>query len=294
MGKYKEDAVGGFLDYIGPASYSINIDPHINQFRSLAKQIAEATVDTKNANNTIAFLHDFANSLAGKTVDWDRLFTKKVGRKPLIALTMLNNRVKKNQILMNARSALSQVANIPLGIAKIKNPVNLVPGAGDAITSMIGANPKVNKLYGKSQFISERYSRNLLDRFDTRWIDMPEKMAGWLLEGADQLGTKFIWNSAYRNAVGKGIENPIKYADDLTRSLVAGRGIGEVPLLQQSKVFQMVAPFQLEVTNLWHVFGDMRKEKDFGGILLVLLGNWLFNNAYEEAVGDRVDRKSVV
>ena len=288
MGKYKEDAIGGFLDYIGPASYSINIDPHINQFRNLAKQIAEATVDTKNANNTIAFLHDFANSLAGKTVDWDRLFVKKVGRKPLIALSMLNNRVKKNQILMNFRSALSQVANVPLGIAKIKNPVSLTKGVGDAITSIAGLNPKVQGLYNRSQFISERYSRNLLDRFDNRWIDQPEKLAGWLLEGADQLGTKFIWNSAYHNAVDKGIANPIKYADDLTRALVAGRGIGEVPLLQQSKVFQMIAPFQLEVTNLWHVFGDMRKEKDFGGILLILLGNYLFNNAYEEAVGDRV------
>lgn len=288
MGKYKEDAIGGFLDYVGPASYSINIDPHISKFRGLAKQIAEATGDTRNANNTIMFLHDFSNALAGKTVDWDRLFSKQFGRKPLIVLATLNNRVKKNQILMNLRSALSQVANIPLGIAKIKNPKHLIPGAGDAITYMIGANRTVTERYSQSQFISERYSHRMLDRFKSSFLDKPELMASWLIESADQMGTMFIWNSAYRSAVDKQIMNPTKYADDVTRALVAGRGIGEVPLTQQSKIFQMIAPFQLEVTNLWHIFGDMKKDRDIGGLWLILLFNWLFNNAYEEAVGDRI------
>ena len=288
MGKYKEDAIGGFLDYVGPASYSIHIDPHISRFRGLAKQIAEATGDTKNANDTIAYLHDFANSLAGKTVDWDRFFSKQFGRKPLIVLATLNNRVKKNQILMNLRSALSQVANVPLGIAKIKNPKHLIPGAGDAITYMIGANKSVSEMYSHSQFISERYSHQMLDRFKSSLLDKPELMASWLIESADQMGTMFIWNSAYRSAVDKQVMNPTKYADDVTRALVAGRGIGEVPLWQQSKVFQMIAPFQLEVTNLWHIFGDMKKDRDIGGIWLILLFNWLFNNAYEEVTNDRI------
>ena len=288
MGKYKEDAIGGFLDYVGPASYSIHIDPHISRFRGLAKQIAEATGDTKNANDTIAYLHDFANSLAGKTVDWDRFFSKQFGRKPLIVLATLNNRVKKNQILMNLRSALSQVANVPLGIAKIKNPKHLIPGAGDAITYMIGANKSVAERYSHSQFISERYSHQMLDRFKSSLLDKPELMASWLIESADQMGTMFIWNSAYRSAVDKQVMNPTKYADDVTRALVAGRGIGEVPLWQQSKVFQMIAPFQLEVTNLWHIFGDMKKDRDIGGLWLILLFNWLFNNAYEEVTNDRI------
>jgi hypothetical protein len=94
--------------------------------------------------------------------------------------------------------------------------------------------------------------------------------------------------STYRQAVAQGIKNPIKYADEITRGLVAGRGIAEVPLAQQSRVFQVVAPFQLEVANMWHVMGDMVKEKDFGGIVALMIGNYIFNEAAEELTGSRV------
>lgn len=297
LGEYKADAVGGFLDYVGPASYAIHIDPHVSSFRSLAKDIAEATVKSKNANNTIKYLNDFANSLAGKTNKYDRLLQEDLGinignvrlegRQLMRILNWTSSRVKRNQVLANASSALSQIANVPLGVAKIKNPVHLAQGVGDTLASITGK-VNANKLYKQSQFLSERYMSDLTSRFEERWIKQPEMMAGWVLGKADELGTKFIWNSSYRQAIAKGIENPIKYADEITRGLVAGRGIGEVPLLQQSKVFQLVAPFQLEVANMWHVLGDMGKQKDFAGIASLMLGNYLFNNITEQATGNRV------
>ena len=65
LGEYKADAVGGFLDYIKAASYSIHIDPQISVFRSLARDIAESTATSKNANNFIGFLRNYANDLSG-------------------------------------------------------------------------------------------------------------------------------------------------------------------------------------------------------------------------------------
>ncbi|MEN6317053.1 MAG: hypothetical protein ABFD25_22700 [Clostridiaceae bacterium] len=288
-GAYKADAVGGFIDYIQPASYAINIDPHVVKFRSLAKDIAEGTEKTKNANNFIKWLNDFSNSLAGKTSKYDRLIQEDIpgGRTTMRALTWLNNRVKANTVLLNARSSLAQTANIPTGIARVKDPFALGKGISDTLAGIIGKG-KSAKLYAKSQFISERYAQDLISRFDQKLINQPKKFAAWFMGAFDELGTKFIWNSSYNKAVANSMENPIKYADDLTRSIVAGRGIGEVPLIQQSKLFQLAAPFQLEVANLWHVMGDMVKEKDFAGLIALFAANYLFNNTAEEITGNRV------
>jgi hypothetical protein len=288
-GEYTADAVGGFLEYIQPASYSIHIDPHINKFRGLAKDIAEATQKTKNANTTILYLTDFANSLAGKTNSFDRpllkLLGEQKGRQIFNAVNWLNGRVKSNQVLGNASSALSQFANVPIGIARIKYPQHLAKGLGQTLAGVVG---KGNKAMKQSQFVNERKIGDLISRFDKKMINQPKKFAAWILGGADKLGTNFIWNSAYNTAVAKGNLNPVKYADDMARSIVAGRGIGEVPLLQQAKTFQLIAPFQLEVANLWSVMGDSVKEKDFAAIVMLLAGNYMFNNVTEETTGNRV------
>jgi hypothetical protein len=287
LGEYKADAVGGFLDYIKAAAYSIHIDPQINVFRSMAKDIAETTEQSKNANNFIKFLRGYADDLAGKTNSIDRPFMNETNRQFMNIVNAGNVRIKKNTVLMNAKSALSQLANVPLGVAKVKNPIHISKGVGETLAGFVGKG-KAPDAYKQSQFITERYADKLYRRFDTKLLDQPEKFASWLLESTDELGTKMIWNSVHNQAIAKGIKDPIKYADDVTRSLVAGRGIGEVPLAQKAKVFQIVAPFQLEVANQWHVMKDFINEKDFAAIPILLLGNYLFNNAVQSVTGSRV------
>jgi hypothetical protein len=287
LGEYKSDAVGGFLDYIKAASYSIHIDPQINVFRSMAKDIAETTEQSKNANNFIKFLRGYADDLAGKTNSIDRPFLNETNRQFMNIINAGNVRIKKNTVLMNAKSALSQLANVPLGVAKVKNPIHISKGVGETLAGFVGKG-KAPDAYKQSQFITERYADKLYRRFDTKLLDQPEKFASWLLESTDELGTKMIWNSVHNQAIAKGIKDPIKYADDVTRSLVAGRGIGEVPLAQKAKAFQIVAPFQLEVANQWHVMKDFINEKDFAAIPILLLGNYLFNTAVQSVTGSRV------
>jgi hypothetical protein len=287
LGEYKSDAVGGFLDYIKAASYSIHIDPQINVFRSMAKDIAETTEQSKNANNFIKFLRGYADDLSGKTNSIDRSFLNETNRQFMNIINAGNVRIKKNTVLMNAKSALSQLANIPLGVAKVKNPIHISRGVGETLAGFVGKG-KAPDAYKQSQFITERYADKLYRRFDTKLLDQPEKFASWMLESTDELGTKMIWNSVHNQAIAKGIKDPIKYADDVTRSLVAGRGIGEVPLAQKAKVFQIAAPFQLEVANQWHVMKDFVNEKDFAAIPILLLGNYLYNNAVQSVTGSRV------
>jgi hypothetical protein len=282
LGPYKSDAVGGFLDYLPAASYSIKIDPHIKNFREFSKALKEATEESKNLNTFIEFLEDFTNDLAGKTNPFDRAPQKILGRKAFNFLNALNTRVKKNVLLGNVGTLLAQFGNIPNGIAFAKH--HSVPGAIKTIASLIDKNAPSKQ----SGFLKERFSHSMYDKFNTRLIEQPEKFLGWLMTTADRMGTTFIWNSAYQKALSKGVKDPIKYADDATRKLVAGRGIGEVPLAQKSKLTQLIAPFQLEVANLWKVQRDFLKEKDFGALLTLYVSAMILNKIMEATRGSSV------
>jgi hypothetical protein len=288
QGKFTDDAVGGFLNYINAATYAKHIDTQIPNFRTLAADLAENTEQSKNMNNFIEYITDFANDLAGKTNPADRFAQKIIpgGRMTFKAINWLNSRVKANTVLGNLSSSLSQLANIPQGIAYVKNPVLLSKGAGNYMASIFGKGDA--DLYKKSGFLLERYADNIARQFDVKLLDQPKKAAAWMLGAMDEIGTKSIWSSVYQKAISDGVENPIKYADNVTRKLVAGRGIGEVPLLQKSKVMQLIAPFTVEVNNLWKVQKDFIKAKDFGGLALLYLANFAFNKGMEEIKGDGV------
>jgi arsenate reductase-like glutaredoxin family protein len=288
QGKFTDDAVGGFLDYINAATYAKHIDTQIPKFRGLAADLAEATEQSKNMNNFIGYLTDFANDLSGKTNPADRFVQKIIpgGRTTFKALNWLNSRVKANTILGNLSSSLSQIANIPQGIAYVKNPVHISKGTGNFLASIFGKGDA--NLYKKSGFLLERYSDNIARQFDVKLLDQPKKAAAWMLGALDEVGTKSIWSSVYQKGLADKVADPIKYADDVTRKLVAGRGIGEVPLLQKSKLMQLVAPFTLEVNNLWKVQKDFIKAKDFGGLALLYLANFALNKGMEEVRGDGV------
>ena len=282
------DAVGGFLDYIKSAGYAKHIDPQISKFRNLATELAEKTAEgtpqAGKVNNFIEFLQDYANDLSGKTNPLDRTIQKWIpgGRKAFRVIDWLNKRVKANVILLNASSSIAQIFNVPQGIASA-GPKYSVKGLGRSLASMFSKNEPQNQ----STFIKERYF-NAFDKFDKGLVNDTKKFAIWMVGALDEVGTKYIWNSHYEKALAEGIQNPIKYADDMARNMVAGRGIGEVPLAQKSKMFQMIAPFQLEVANLWHVMGDMVGEKAFGKLATLFVMNYLFNRTAEKIRGSDV------
>lgn len=282
------DAVGGFIDYIRSASYAKNIDPHIQSFRNLREELVNATGNVESAeygqvNNFINFLDKYANDLSGKTNQADRIFQEYVpgGRQAFAAINWLNNRVKANTILANLSSGLAQFFNIPQAVASAGK--HSKAGLGDTLASIFKKDMPINE----SVFIKERYD-DPFSKFDTGLINDAKKFAGWIISVGDEIGTKFSWNAHYRKALAEGIENPVKYADDMTRDLVGGRGIGEVPLLQKAKVTQLVAPFQLEVANLWYVLGDFVSKKEFQKLATFSVGMYLMNRGAESIRGSDV------
>jgi hypothetical protein len=281
LGSFRDDAVGGFLDYIPSASYSTKIDPQIEVFRSLAKALADVTDETRNVNGLIEYLQDYANGLAGKTNPADRWVQKLVGRRTMGVVRWINNRVKTNTILGNAGSLLAQLGNVPNGIAATKQ--HALKGAGETMASIVN---RKDALVNQSPFLKERYFNTR--EFDTRWFEQPKKLASWAIETADRIGTEFMWNSAVAQGRAKNVADPIAYADDLTRKLVAGRGVGEQPLIQGSTTYQVLAPFTLEVMNAWRVMGDFVKKKDITAIATLFVGSYMFNKIAEEVRGSGV------
>lgn len=281
-GEFKNDAVGGFLNYLPSASYGIHIDPHISVFAKLARDLSKASKDTKNINNFIRFLNRYSQDLAGKTNPVDRIAQEVTGRKFFRAVDWLNRRVKANVILGNVGSALSQLGNVPQGIAYAKQ--YSVPGIQRTIRSIFQPNEAIQK----SGFISERYLDKIYRQFDTDLLSKPRNLAVWMMEKSDEIGTHIIWNSAYEKAVAEGVENAVKQADDITRSLVAGRGIGEVPIGQKSKIIQTLMPFTLEVANLWKVQKDMLAKKDIVGLLMLYGSAYGYNEIMEKTRGTRI------
>ncbi|HBI17144.1 MAG TPA: hypothetical protein DDY52_03275 [Candidatus Moranbacteria bacterium] len=215
---------------------------------------ANAELSENKLNNFLVFIKNFSRDLGGKTNPLDRGLQENLfGRKALSVVSWANSRFKANAVLGNASSSLAQYFNIPQGFASagVKNSAKAI---GNSLAGIFKKNTPIKK----SAFVNERYF-NDYDKFNEGVLANTKKFAIWMTGIGDKIGTKFIWNAHYQKALSEGVSNPIKYADDWTRKMVAGRGIGEVPIAQKSKVFQLVAPFQLEVANQWYALKDIAK-----------------------------------
>ncbi len=291
-GEYTADAVGGMLKYITAAEYKIAFDPVITEYRNTISKLESNTV-TKKGNAFLKWFNDWTNALAGKTNFVDRVAQRILSRQGFAIVKALNSRVKSNAVLGNIRSAIAQIYNIPTAAAYIKNPVDW--GAG-ALKLIKGTD--TNTEMQKSVFLKERYlDTDLYKRFDEGVLKAPKKLAMWMLEIGDKKAAQLIWNAAHneytrkngniKNAMRK-YENAIDYADDITRRSIAGRGVGELPLLMQSETVQLAFPFQVEINNQYQALKERIGKKDALGIIGMLITALLMNELSEELTGDRI------
>lgn len=290
LGKYKPDAVGGFLEYVPSATYAIHMDPQGAAFRQLENELVKTMGGNTGINKFLEYLKYYADDIQGKTNFFDRNWQFLTSRELFQGLVALNNRIKGNMVLGNAGTMVSQVFNMPQGIAFAKQ--HSAPGLTRYLSSLIKrmADPEgfaATNPMAESRFLKERFSGDMYRRFATKPGEKAKNVAVIGMEDIDRFATEFIWSAAYEKALHtKGITDPVRYADYHTRRLVAGRGVGEVPLMQKSKIVQLVAPFQVEVGNLLNVIGDMRVDKDWIGAFVALpLTLWLFNRGSEAVKG---------
>ncbi|MEE0944892.1 MAG: hypothetical protein UIM24_05520 [Clostridia bacterium] len=302
----KYDAVGGFLEYLPAAAYSAAIDPQISIFRTIAEDLA-AKVDGKENNTNlgsfIGYLTEYANDLAGKTHAIDRVIVDSLmSRDAWKKLNWVSGRIKGNMISFNVSSMFAQILNMPNAIATIKNPTCFIGAMGDVVAG-IKDGTEVSERYKESQFLNERYT-NYYSKFEHGVSATARKVSEWMLQALDEVNGRVIWNAAYRKAVKLGEKSPVRYADDVTRRLIAGRQIGEMQLYQKSRIMGMLMPFSVEVANNWDVIEDIARDSAESGrkhsgvmkaavvggqalwsVLLLLASNWLFDELLERLRG---------
>lgn len=298
------DAVGGFLDYIDQASYTINIGPVISEIRNLQSELAYAAKNeyppgTVKLDNFIEFLDDYANDLSGKLDPMDRGITKKgFSRKFVRILDYFNRRAKANTILGNLATNVVQWANMVPGIASA-GQANYVRGIYKAVLDQ-PLKPE-QRLTAKSGFLSERFFYKELREFDYGKIENARNFLELMSSIGDEAGATLNWYAHHEKAITEGVpfgyKDAVDYADDMTRKLVAGRGVGEVPLGQKGRFTQMVIPFQLEVANMWKIYSEFIGEAKAGGketregvlkLTRMLVYSYLFNTIMDRTIGRRV------
>lgn len=304
VARYEEDAIKGFLKYAPAAEYKIAFDPYVAQMRGTIQDIIKLS-DEANINNAkaINWLTNYTNSLAGKTNPLDRwVANTQSGRAVLQLLNKVNSRVKANAVAGNLNSAVSQFYNLPNGIAVLTDnggvgaQIDLAKGSKDyaAYAAMKMAGQDVSSIpINQSVFLAERYIDSTISQFDESILSKPQKAATFMLTFGDQVVAEQLWFSAYNQAQRLGKSDPIAYADDIVQRCVAGRGVGEIPLAQQSQVVKLIAPFQVEVNNAWQLMKQMGsgalKDKDKAlGMLLMYAATWLMNEINQALTGNRV------
>ena len=305
-GAYTEDAVGGMLKYMPAAEYKINIEPMIPRLRAFANAVREGTADSKNANGLIQYLDEFANELAGKTSGIDRFVVNNLlggedkGRSRLLKLSSFGGRVRSNAVLGNINTIVSQVLNLPNIFAYV-NTKDTMLGIKDTLGNIFGQG-NAGEILSQSVFLNERYLGREERRFgvDGKFkagFKKAQDAAVYAMEIGDQLVSSIAFMGAYRQGLARGVSDPIRYADEITQKVVAGRGIGELPLGLKSKTTNFFIPFQVEVNNAVNVYRDIFKaelQKDetragkvISGLVKMGVATWLLNGMMEALTGRR-------
>ncbi len=256
-------AIGGFIDYIQQAEYTICINPHIKVFRELRQNLAghKSAQGSDSLNGFLSYLDTFANHLAKKTTGFDRILTDYLGssgRGLLKAIGVLNNQVMQNNIVGNASVALKQVLNLPNGLVYLQKPSLLVKstlGLFKALTTDEKLQAEYDSLMQKSNYLQERFVEKYLYKKKSAMRKVSENITSI----GDEFAVRAIWLAAYEDGVRLDVPNPVVYADDIARKCSAGRGIGEKPIAFTQQVTKLFLPYLLEGNNNWNVWRDLFK-----------------------------------
>ena len=286
-GAYTADAVGGMARYMPGAEFVIAMDPAIAHMRAVISELVRSTKNTRNANGLISYLTNFTNDLCGKTAGIDRSLINMAGevdgRSKIDFVRKLNQRFKANAVGGNIRSALAQFSNIPTAMGVIKSDTAWMKGMKDYLQLKTQGE---SELLNQSNFMAERYFDSSPDRFAEDTLGKKIKdFSNAMLEFGDREAAQLIWFSAYNEGLEKGVADPIYYADVATQQSVGGRGIGEVPYNMNTKVVNLLAPFQVEVNNTWQQLKKMVGEKDAKGLMRYMVGSFVLESLMEQVFG---------
>lgn len=219
---------------------------------------------------------EYGNILAGKTNSFDRMLIDRGGDKGkaiLDASTKLQGIAGASSIPGSATAALAQILSLPQTLARdssssvLKAARDLLQYDAERFAAFTGVrkSTSTNDPLMKSSFMRVRYTnasskRKTLMRKYTSIASKP-------MEGIERQAGELSWRSAYHEAMRKGLKDmdAIRAADIVAKKTLAGRGIGDRPVVMNSKAAGIFTQFGLEVNNMriqfWRDFTPAQKVK---------------------------------
>lgn len=308
-GPYFESASNAMASYIGMAEYKLAYDPLTNYYRKLETTIRGSadTINAKNASGFIEWVKDWTDGMSGKSDHViDRGVQKILSRQTLNSLNNLNKRVRANKVMGNIRTMIVQASNLPNAMSYVTSPKAWAQGIQMLADYHHNPDSEIAKARGQSQFMAQRYGSDAMEILESDGLSA-KKLAGKGMELLQHWGDELTWFSAFAqynenpqaamSGMKRTYDNAIDYADDITRRSVAGRGVGEGALVNNSKVVNLIAPFQTEILNQWNTFFEHVKDlkvspqaraRAAAGLAMYEVTAFAFNTLAQAVLGDKV------
>jgi hypothetical protein len=280
------DAIQGIDTYLDGASKQIFHTDNIQNLRLLDKSLRETFAGTTHLSNFVADLTEYTNTLAGKKAMIDRSVESALGRGIYAGADRLRRQAGTNMVGANVASSLTNYIPFTQALAVTDKP-SFAKGMLQTIASTFKDDGFVNR----SDFLSSRQGS---DRLATNLWGKIGNKSMWLFKVIDNFVSGTIVRGKYAEGMTKGM-SPVKamqYADGWARKIMAGRALGEMPTMFNSKTLGLLSQFQLEVNNqMSFMFKDIPRNYNTTGAASALgqvfLYSYIFNNVYEKAFGRR-------
>ena len=235
-----------------------------------ARQKRREQMVSNHLSGYASWVHDWTDNLAGKKDIMDRGPERRFSRRVFSALDTIRKQTGANMIGGNISSSLTNLIAPVKALAKT-DKIAYARGLVDTFRNIA----KKDGFIDENSFLTARMGTNKLSK--TLWEKWQD--AGFVfMQGIDYFSSNLIVRSKYHELISKGLssEQAHKEAGEFAARIMGDRTKGAMPQFYNSKLFNVVAQFQLEVNNdLYSMFYDTyheSKEKANGSALKTAAG----------------------
>lgn len=309
--KTEYDAVRGFNGYLRGVGNVIHLTESIQRLRQLENGIRrhyKSEADTQIYNkktasgsdsyiaegigkdptqltNFVAYLKEFTNVIAGKKLGMDRsLGDSLLGRGVYKLLDGAKRRAGANMVGANISTALTNFIPLTQSLATTKTTA-MLKGMGKTIQNIV----LPDNLASESQFLTRRFggAQDIQTSKTKKAWQGTKDAVNFLFEQVDEFVASSIVRGKYYEMIDNGMSHKgaIAYADEYANKLMAGRSVGDKPLLFESKILGPLTQFQLEVNNqVKFLTKDMKRisSEEKKNLALMIIKLFVYSFAYNE------------
>lgn len=203
----------------------------------------------------VHWLHNWTDNLAGKKNRIDRAIEDFGDRAGFSTLDTARRQVSANMIGFNLSSSLTNLIASVQAMAKT-NKVAVAKGTADTIRNIV----QKDDFISKNSFLTNRFGTDMLSK---NWWQKAQDAGFIFMKGMDWFSANQIVRSKFYELRANGMSEEQAHAESgkFAARIMGDRTKGANAMLYNSKAFNVIGQFQLEVNNqLYSIFYDTYHE----------------------------------